>query len=114
MPDFSKSTPTTPHADRPAGRRRRRSPVSDVQIAIMGAAGDLRRLDQRLADLARALPQANGDCGMLAELRGILDAVRSDLLADAVDTLTVAATAEETDLRRRFDERQDRFAAPLV
>ncbi len=57
-----------------------------------------------LADIARDLPQANG----------ALDAVRSDLLADAVDTLTVAATAEETELRCRFTERQDRLAAPEV
>ncbi len=114
MPDFSKSTPTTPHADRPPGRRRRRSPVSDAQVAIMGAVGELRRLDERLADIARDLPQANGDFDMLAELRGALDAVRSDLLVDAVDTLTVAATARETELRRRFTERQDRVVAPLV
>ncbi len=67
-----------------------------------------------LADIARDLPQANGDFDMLAELRGALDTVPSNLLADAVDTLTVAATAKETDLRRRFDERQHHLAAPEV
>ncbi len=78
------------------------------------AAGELRRLDERIADIARDLHQANGALDILAELRGALDTIRSDLLADAVDTLTVAATAKETDLRRRFEERHDRFAAPLV
>ena len=114
MPDCSQSTPTTPHADTPPGRHRRRSSVSDVQTAIKGAAGDLRRLDQRLADIARDLPQGNGAFDMLADLRGALDTVRSDLLAAAVDTLTVAATADETELRRRFDERQGLLAAPVV
>ncbi len=78
------------------------------------AAGELRRLDERLAEIARDLPQANGDFDMLAELCGAHDTVRSDLLAHAVDTLTVAATAQETELRRRFDERQALLVAPVV
>jgi hypothetical protein len=114
MPDCPQSTATTPHADRIPGRRQRRSPVSDVQIAIQRAAGDLRRLDQSLADIARDLPQGNGDFDMLTELRGAVDVVRSDLLADAVETLTVAATADETELRRRFDERRHLLATPVV
>ena len=51
---------------------------------------------------------------MLAELRGAIETVRSDLLADAVDTLTVAATAEEADLRRHFTERQGLLAASAL
>ncbi len=107
MPDSAHSSPTT----RSRKSRRRRSPVPDVQSAIQDATAELRRVDRQLTEIAANLPQANGEFDMLAELRGAVDAVRADLLADAIATLDTAATATESDLRCRFTERQGLLAA---
>ncbi len=43
---------------------------------------------------------------ILAELRGAIDCVRADLLADAIMTLDVAGTMTGDELRRRRAERR--------
>ncbi len=111
MPNSAHSSATTTSRNRTAKRRRRRSHVSDVQTAIQDATAELQRLDHRLGEIGDTLPQANGEFDMLAELRGAVDDVRSDLLADAIATLDTAATATESDLRCRFTERQGWLAA---
>ncbi len=110
--------PNSAHSSLPSGshnstaeHRRRRSPVNDVQSAVQEATAELRRLDHRLAEISEHLPQANGEFDMLAELRGAVDVVRSDLLADAIVTLDTTASVTEADLRCRFTERQGWLAA---
>ncbi len=111
MPNSAHSSPTTRSRNRTARRRRRRSSVSDVQSAIQEATAEFRRLDQRLAEISDGLPQTNGEFDILAELRGAVDIVRTDLLVDVIATLHTAATATESDLRCRFTERQGWLAA---
>ncbi len=111
MPNSAHSSPTPRSSNGTAKRRWRRSPVSDVQSAIHETTAELRRLDRRLAEISDSLPQANGEFDMLAELRGAVDTVRSDLLADAIATLDTAASVTEPDLRCRFTERQGWLAA---
>jgi septal ring factor EnvC (AmiA/AmiB activator) len=114
MPNSAHSSPTTESRNRTADKtansttkqRRQRSPVHDTQRAIKDATEELRRVDRQLADIAKHLPQANGEFDMLAELRGTVDVVRVDLLGDAIATLATAALADESSLRRRFTARQ--------
>jgi hypothetical protein len=115
MPNSAHSSATTEPRNRTANktakRRRQRSPVNDTQRAIKDTTAELRRLDRQLAEIAEHLPQANGEFDMLAELRGAVDVVRTDLLADAITTLATAAMADESNLRGRFTERQGWLAA---
>jgi hypothetical protein len=111
MPNSPHSSATDRSRNRTAKRRQRRSPADDTQRAIQDATGELRGLDRQLAEIAADLPQANGEFDILAELRGAVDAVRSDLLADAIATLDTASTATESGLRCRFTERQGWLAA---
>ena len=111
MSNSPHSSPTAQSSNRTAKRRRQRSPVHDAQRAIKDATAELRRVDRQLAEIAERLPQANGEFDMLAELRGAVDVVRSDLLADAIATLATAASATESDLRCRFTERHGWLAA---
>jgi septal ring factor EnvC (AmiA/AmiB activator) len=93
-------------ANSTAERRHQPSPVHDTQRAIKDATEELRRVDRQLAKVAADLPQANGEFDMLAELRGAVDVVRLDLLADATATLATASLVDESSLRRRFTARQ--------
>jgi hypothetical protein len=115
MPNSAHSSPTTESrnraTDKIAKRRHQPSPVHDTQRAIKDATEELRRVDRQLAEITERLPQANGEFDMLAELRGAVDVVRTDLLADAIATLDVASTADESNLRGRFVERQSWLAA---
>ncbi len=77
MPDSAKSTLSTPI---PARR-----PADAPQSTILELAAELRRLDERLDEIASGLPQVNGEFNLLAEIRGAVDVVRSDLLADAIE-----------------------------
>jgi len=104
-------SPKCPPRSRSAGRRRRRSLVAGVRCALRDAAAELRQLDGRLAGIGRELPQPDAEFDVLAELRGAVDVVRTDLLADAIDTLASAAAASEPALRCRFAERQGWLAA---
>jgi septal ring factor EnvC (AmiA/AmiB activator) len=118
MPNSPHSSPTTEPrnratdrtanrtADKAAKRRRQPSTVHDTQRAIKDATEELRRVDRQLAEIAEHLPQANGEFDMIAELRGAVDVVRTDLLGDAIATLATASLVDESSLRRRFTARQ--------
>jgi hypothetical protein len=110
MPNSEHSSATTEPRNRASDsttkRRHQRSPVHDTQRAIKDATEELRRVDRQLAEIAEHLPQANGEFDMLAELRGAVDVVRVDLLADAIATLATASLVDESSLRRRFTARQ--------
>ncbi len=101
MPDWENPTPQRPLA--PSGHRSGDSDsrlVGATQRAMLAAASDLEAVAERLAHLAERLPPPLGRRRYLAELRGAIDCVRSDLLADAVDTLKATATLDEAELRR--------------
>lgn len=79
MPDWKESTP----------------PPEDAQVALTGLVVELRTLDQKLGDLApEAIPEDTGNA-LGTTLRGTVHAVRSDLLADAIETLDRLTTLTE-------------------
>ncbi len=118
MSDCPNSTPPSPTGPSPgswppaAGQ----PTTSGPQVAIQNVATELRRIDDRLAEISRRL-QGSGDhrgFDIQTELRSAVDCVRSDLLTDAIETLSFAATASEADLHRSFEERQRWLVAAVV
>ncbi len=95
----SVSAPITSEHQRPATVRR-------VRGAIRTLAADLRALDALIGGIAQELPQGGTTFEALAELGEGLRCVRTDLLADAIETLDALATLDEAELRRRFERRQ--------
>ena len=66
-----------------------------AQQAVRHLAGELRDLDHRLARIAAAI-EPHPTLALPAALRGIVHVVRTDLLHDAIATLsTLAAQSEE-------------------
>jgi len=121
MPDFRHSTltsadagsnrPSTAAAPAPSSAiaADARCDLPSTRKTLREVATELRSLDGRLAFAAQALvdiPDTGDGFSMLCELRGAIDGVREDLLADAIETLEVAGTLSEGELRRRFAERR--------
>ena len=73
----------------------------------------LRDLDQRLTGLAGPLPEATDAFDEQAEIRAAIETVRTDLLADAIDTLDLAASGETHVLWRRFVQRRQWLKAEV-
>ena len=71
--------------------------VLRLQEQVAGAARSLRKLDRRLASVARSIPETEG-C-LASALHSGLECVRSDLLADASETLDVLARLDEEGAR---------------
>ena len=80
--------------------------VADLQTELLAAAISLRGIDESLAGLAEELPTPGDRFDALAELRGAIDCVRSDLLSDAMTTLERAAILSEGELYRHYCERR--------
>ena len=80
--------------------------ADNVQQQVRELLVDLECLDQRLAHLCAQLPEPGEEFVALAEVRGLLSCVRTDLLADAIETLEKAATRDEAGLRLVFARRQ--------
>ncbi len=131
MPDSHESTlpshsrKTTAAADGPSGVSRdvdTDRDVAEAQKALCAVAADLLAVDQRLSTLVEQLPVPGSPAAparsrgarrretnrfvILAELRGAVDCVRADLLADAIMTLEAAGTMTEDELRRQCAERR--------
>ncbi len=123
----SRSQTTAPAVDRPESASHSGpvpdSGVAEAQKALRAAASELQAVDQRLSGVAERLavlgsttapPGGSRGAGrgatngfvILAELRGAIDCVRADLLADAIMTLDAAGTMTEDELRRRCAERR--------
>ncbi len=78
--------------------------LETTRAAILHVAEELQRRDHRLAWIGKDLPQLQLGQGFSvhAEMRGAIDAVRCELLSDAIATLTSVSTDSEYDLKRRF------------
>ena len=87
-------------------KRRRQVSIRRIQRTIGTLADDLRALDALLRGIAQELPNGGSAFDALAEVGEGLRCVRTDLLADAIETLDALATLDDTELRRRFDRRQ--------
>jgi hypothetical protein len=80
-------------------------PFTEIQQDVLEVSIRLREVSDQLADLSSALPEPAEKFDMRAELRGVLECVRSDLLADAVNTLRAAATRDEAGFRGELRKR---------
>lgn len=85
--------------------RPRDAAAVDIRNQLSALVAELRELDRRLEDLIEPLPAGDGSFKVLAEIRGTVETVRTDLLDDAIATLEALAVASDRELRRRFDER---------
>ncbi len=56
---------------------------TEIQQAVLEVSIRLRKVGDQLADLSSGLPEPAEKFDIRAELRGVLECVRSDLLADA-------------------------------
>jgi hypothetical protein len=83
--------------------------LETTRAAILHVAEELKRLDNRLAWIGKDLPQLGQGFSVGAELRGAIDAVRLDLLSDAISTLSLVCCASERDHMQRFIGRVVRF-----
>ena len=63
-----------------------RNDTRNAQAAVSLAISDLRQVDARLTKVRENLPMT---AVATAELRGVVKVVQTDLLADAIDTLTL-------------------------
>ena len=103
-------TANTRSASAPTGGA---SAPTAAQREIRGIVEALRRIDDQLAVSAHQLPVSSDRFDALAEVRAAIDCVRTDLLADAIETLTAAATATERQLKACFEERRQWAAASV-
>ncbi len=77
-----------------------------AQRALLQTADELRRIDRRLAEVASAIASQPGRA-LPGELRSGAQCVRTDLLRDAIDTLSALGHASEQDVARRHLEVDD-------
>lgn len=85
---------------------RQKPSFREVQDELQVTLDSLRYLGEQLKRIGRKLPGPGFAFEPLAELRNAADCVRKDLLADAVETLKLAATLTEGQLQERFEERR--------
>ncbi len=91
---------------RTARKGQRQAVLRSTRGDITTLADDLRALDARIAVIVKELPQSSASFDALAELADGLRCVQTDLLSDAIETLDALSSRDETELRRRFDERR--------
>ena len=80
--------------------------------AIHRIAEQLRQVEARIVALCATLPEPADRFDAQAQLREALECVSRDLIADAIQTLELAAEGGGAGLRRDFDRRQRLLAAP--
>ncbi|MEO1087119.1 MAG: hypothetical protein AAFY88_23025 [Acidobacteriota bacterium] len=84
--------------------------TATAQRTLDALAGDLIRIDEALARVVDSLDDVPGD--LPRDVASAADAVRRDLLDDAVDTLRgIAAATEATARRRRRNLEESRSRA---
>lgn len=78
-------------------------PIPQAQEALVGIVADLRQLDGRLHALIEKITPES-DKLLPAELRAGAECIRTDLLSDAISTLSALAVLTEADaLQRRVE-----------
>ena len=99
---------STPHDQCCMACRSEAMPTLDaIRDAIRENLAELRRIDRWLARLAALLPEPSEDFDEGSEIRDAIEAVQIDLLADAAETLSLAAEGGVEELRRRYRQRQE-------
>ena len=83
-----------------------RPSVSRTQVRLFAVAVELKLIDRELRDIVEGFPEPDGDFHIFKELRAAADCVRTDLLADAIETLDSVAQGSPISLWRRFEERR--------
>ena len=99
-------TPSARSASASTDTRRQQASIRRIQRTIGTLTDDLRALDALIGGIAQELPNSGPSFDALAEVGEGLRCVRTDLLADAIETLDALATLDDTELRRRFERRQ--------
>lgn len=94
-------------SSRTGSKRQRRADLLRVQKAIGTLGKDLKSLDAVVGGIARELPDPEASFDALAELGEALRCVKTDLLADAIETLDALATLDDAELRRRYEQHQE-------
>lgn len=77
----------------------------EVQCVLLKVRARLYESDTDLEQLCATLPKPTEDFDAQAELRGTLECVRTDLLADALSTLKAACRRTKEEWRQHFEER---------
>ncbi len=90
---------------------RQEGSLREPQQALIAVCAQLQKLEDRLMTFCDSLPQPGEAFDPLAELRGRVECVLSDLLRDAIMTLGGAATESESQLHRDFLWRREWLAA---
>lgn len=83
----------------------------EPRAAIRQLVAELRQIEGRIVELCATLPAPGEEFEILSELRSAMDCVNRDLLADAIETLELAASSSENRLRHAFDQRRQWLAA---
>ena len=103
----------TPNARSVSDRTETDDTSETTREALRTIVDELRDLDCRLGELANPLPEASDAFDEQAETRAAIETARTDLLADAIDTLDLAASGETHVLWRRFVQRRQWLKAEV-
>ena len=91
----------------------KRRSLAEIQDALGKIVADLSEVENRLALLSEHLPEPTGTFNVRAQLRNALDCVRLELLADAIETLDVAARMTPERFLADYRERLQRLGGGL-
>lgn len=84
--------------------------LAEAQETLRGITDRLREVDAQLTGLSSFLPAPCAESfEPRAELRGLVDCVRKDLLEDAIRTLQTAGSCTEPAFRLEHVKRQERW-----
>ncbi len=87
--------------------------LAEIQGTLGKIVADLSEVENRLALLSELLPEPTADFNVRAQLRCALDCVRIELLADAIETLDVAARQTPERFLADYRERLRRLGGGL-
>ncbi len=85
--------------------------LAEAQQTTQEILGQLQQIDDQFADLSSSLPEPTAQFDARAELRGAVECVRTELLADVIATLVKAVAASDLELRLGFETRRQLWLA---
>ena len=77
-----------------------------IRDAVRENLAELRRIDRWLARLAALIPEPSEEVDPGAEIQGATETEQIFFLADAAETLSLAAACNAEELRQRYRQRQ--------